>query len=337
MSRADLPNLTDDEAAAVLAYTPRMATEDWEKVQPVTHAVLLRLDVPNKAWAIRTLRCVAGLAVWCADDDVPLTPERIMDPEVVETWVRTLREGAPESGKGVDEIDAKASRLRAIGPQVTPTLNWPVLREEGRKRQVHEPHPRDHAESLVKAAHRLTKPRQRRIALGVLGLGVGAGCDGGQQHRVRTTDIEIAPDQPDVLLVHVRGTDDDVIRVVPIAKPWDDCVREALEIRVKEFDEFVLPLGRGRNLLNENLRTIAKKSPFLTLSPSRLRTTWMVERLQSGMHVHDFLRLAGLTSAETLMQVARMLPTRDDALVREHAVRDVAPQSEGSASPSDSP
>jgi hypothetical protein len=313
MSGLDLSHLPTEVVDAFENYEPRDNVDAYRRNRAFIVETVSRACPPSPGSAKDSLRAMHVLVVDCEDQGIAISLPTTLYAEGVETLASRLRARA---GDGTDLIDNQISRLRSLGRLLNPTSNWPVKRCTGRKRSLLPPYPPSQEAALLRSALQIKGPRQRRIALGALGMGCGAGLTGGEQHRAKTTDPY--QDSNGNWWIQVRDTSGAVCRIVPLADPWGGIIRQAVAIPDEsEYAEWILPLGRNHNAFATNLKALTLGNGAPALQAARLRTTWMVQRLQSGAWPTTVQHFAGLTSLETVMQACEFLPRQtDDAGLR---------------------
>ena len=61
--------------------------ESWDAVRPFVKVCADRLDLDDGAGALRVVRVLSRLSLWCLDQVLPLDPEVVLDPDTVERFV----------------------------------------------------------------------------------------------------------------------------------------------------------------------------------------------------------------------------------------------------------
>lgn len=297
---------------AVLAYAPLGEETPWEQYREFCLDALLRTAPATKSAALDTLRAIFMLVLDCVHRGVNVELESVFAAEEVETFAARARARAAKQRQGEVLVDNQVSRLRTIGALLNPASNWPVRRESGPRRPLERPYQPDELEQMSRAAHAIRDARRRRIAIAALAMGLGAGLSAGEQHRARVEDVATDPDG--LAWINVRDASGRVSRQVPFAEPWGAALLNALKITVhNRFAEHVLPIGRNANAYSDNLSTSLLGKAVPRIESARLRTTWLVQRLQAGIWIPELQQVAGLVSLDTIMKALQFLPAQDGA------------------------
>lgn len=299
-----------------LDYVPDLEPGVWEQVRPFVAEVLDGLDIERASYAKTTVRAAARFAAYAVTLGRDATVDDALEPDLVESYIAVQRKKAKTSGVGLEIVASEGSRLRVIGRTLRPRLPWPVVRERSAKRPLLPLYTPRQYQDFLAAARALRDDDTRRVVFGVLALGLGAGVPGGNMRRVRTDDVHV--DHTGTTWVTVRGADDRACRTVPVAGPWDTVLADAIHLAIasQTADGFVVPYSPRASGLSDRLTNIARRNPALDIDPHRLRTTWLAERMHAGVPLHTLLTYAGLTSAETLVQIAALAQPQpfDDAI-----------------------
>lgn len=309
---AHLPQAVVD----ALEYVPRLEPGVWLQVRSLVIEVISGLDIELASYARTTIRAVARLGAYCVSIGRAPTLMDALTPEIVESFAARERATAASRASGAAIVSNDVARLRTIGRTLRPDLAWPINGEPGSKRIMQPPYTDAECAAFAASAGALQARADVRAVRGVLALGLGAGLAGGELHRVRTDDVSI--DDAGTTWVAVRAINGHVTRTVPVAMPWNQVLTQALATTTGPLDRYVVPVTRRSSSLSDVLSRIARRNRALTIDTHRLRTTWLSQRIHAGVPLHTLMTYAGLTSAETLTQIARMLPAQPvDAAVSE--------------------
>lgn len=139
----------------------------------------------------------------------------------------------------------------------------------------------------------------QRHARALVALGLGAGLPTRNIARLRATDVH-----RDGYELYVDGT---TPRIVPVRDEWADELRE---LALLAYDRNA-PLYRPGVAWTKNIvTTFVARSRDAGIRPSaqRMRSTWLVHHLATGMPMQDLLSAAGLVSMDALVRYEQFLP-----------------------------
>jgi hypothetical protein len=289
------------------------------------------LGPPTPENAKITLRAILRLVLWCEEQGLPTgSNAEIFNAENVESFAAMSRAQLPKiksktvsaGGNGASLLDMQVSRLRSAGRIINPSSNWPILREKGKGRGLRPIYLDKEITALHASAKKIPSIRKRRIALASLAMGFGAGLSGGEQQRALPEHI-YQDSHGGTWIQVTSGSLSQTVRLVPVAVPWGLCLRKAIDLNVEKYGEWVLPIARSANAVSDNLRNLPFDRSCPKLSTLGMRTTWMVQRIASGVWLSTLAQYAGLASMDTLIKAARMLPPQD----HENALRGMTQRS----------
>jgi hypothetical protein len=286
-------------------YTPRrMVPSDlWESSLRlfVTSAVLdIRpsgLQVAQSAtWAL------TRLAAWGLEEGLSLDRDVLLDPDTVERFAAALS----EIGVSPSTQQLARTHLRRMGRQLTSTAPWePAPRSYG-THALAPPYSEQELAALVHDARAQATPQRRRGARAVIALGAGAGLDGRWVMRVRGTDIMKTPEA-----VLVR-TGSPAARIVPLIAEYEDELQELAGIA---GGETLVGAGATRSA-GHFVFSLEVGSGNPKLSPSRLRTTWLVRHLSAGTRLPELTRAAGVSWLSHPDELFALVPPLPDEMAR---------------------
>ncbi len=139
-----------------------------------------------------------------------------------------------------------------------------------------------------------------------ISLGAGAGACARDLRFLRTDEITIRRDGTvDALF---RGKKD--LRLIPVAEPWATRLRELVASRPETMSPWAIIGTRNANLilrLLDRVEWTGTQRPLL----SRLRTTWIFERLLGGCRMDTLQDLLGESTFKAVGHAATFLPAGD--------------------------
>ena len=164
-------------------------------------------------------------------------------------------------------------------------------------------HPYSRAELLEfrSSAVRRSNAVRRGNAQVLLGLGAGAGLSAAEIALATVSDIRAVGNY---LEVNVRGKHP---RLVPVRLEWQETLHLGLSGRTGgdwAFAGYRIPQYPARVIHQFHLDDRTESTPQAT----RLRATWLVQLLQTGVPITIVMKLAGLAEAVSLSPYIKALP-----------------------------
>ena len=279
-------------------YRPRpTGSESWDAVRPFVLACAEQLNLVGGAGALRVVRVVARLSMWCLGQALPLDPEVILDPDTVERFV----------SNGLRDDRSRATyraTLRRIGPMLTTKAPWEPRSASVARRQVALPYDADEVRTLRRDSLVQPTPGRVRAARALLALGAGTGLDGRWSTRVSAEDVTR---RNGAVLV---STGDPTARTVPVLAAWEE---EVWDLAASAGDEFLVG-GRStaRNRAGALAASLVVPLGHPRLSAPRLRSTWLVTHLAMGTRLPELARAAGLRGVTVLSDLLEFVPALDE-------------------------
>lgn len=302
-------SLDADAAQVLLEYRPQaIPTHVWESIQALTMHIAVRIRPATPDNLRKQMYALAHFLQWAHAMGLAGSVEECLTAENVETWrVVAFAEAKSNSAAlSTKSVADYVARLRRLGPKVNPDGGWPPARSDidgGVKQGAREPYSDEELQLWFQAAHSAPHDRRKFMAEAFFALGLGVGLSPGEYRLVTASCVHTTPTG---LEVHVPGAK---ARVVPVAAPWQPLLRLCCS-RV-EPDERVLQLTSGKNALQEASTALRLFAHRRTLSPDRLRTTWMVQRLRAGVDPRVLQTWAGLETLNRLPDLVSFLPAPD--------------------------
>jgi hypothetical protein len=309
---AVLSGLPTDVVETVLDYTPvSVSEEEWASIRPFLVSALPPLEPQTVDAVKKHLYPLLAFASWGLAEGIPLTIGSLFVAENVETWRevahRRAKSGGGRSGRmSTGTVSDYVSRLRWMGPILNPVGHWPPTPGAipgGVKRHLRGQYTDDEVRTLDRLVGTLRPGRQRDLAESVLVCGLGFGPQPGELLRLEAGCLV---ERADGLSVAVYG---DRPREVPVGEAWADRLRR---IAAQSGGNRLVPVAASKNALTHALKSLQLGPDAPLLSPARLRTTWMVDRLRAGADPRVLLLdWAGLTSLSNLPDLVSHLPGPD--------------------------
>jgi hypothetical protein len=252
-----------------------------EPSTPVEHFVesmAYDLGLGNGSSDRRTQRQLLRLTQWATAQGMALDREVILDPDAVERFVASLAE----------ERSAATYRavLRRVGPLLTKRAPWEPRAQAIPRRQLAPPYSHDEVHTLIDDAQDQPTAARMRAAFALLVLGLGVGLDGRWATRVSAADVT---QRGSAVMVRVGKPHP---RSVVALATWEDSLMALAATAGHDF------LVGGRSSSNHRTGHLVERLIVPTghppLSPSRLRSTWLLWHLESGTRLPELCQAAGL-------------------------------------------
>lgn len=266
-------------------YEPRLGANCWDPIAETVRDVVRRAGNDNARRTLSLMSTVTAFVHWCHRRGDRLSGDLF----VVERIEEFIAEAAA-MGWSPSTRSTRRSELIAVGDALNgPSASGRLCSVDSRAKSA--PYGAAEVTALREWSHRQRSAR-RCVDAGVLvGLGLGAGLSGGEIVEVRASDI-IDTGTAGFSVV-VNG------RVVPVLSRFSMFIRSALEVREPEQRLFG---GRtapgGKNLVSTFIGKCSPVNPVL--STHRMRTTWLVGRLNAGVPIKDLMAAAGLESLRSI-------------------------------------
>lgn len=286
------------------AYRPAKSRVDdrlWSVLGPVARHAATATGYASPSTALLGMRALTGFLMWAHTEELPLDLERLLTPARVEHYAATGMAGLSPRSRST-----MRGALRRIGRAATSRAPWAAEEHTYRGHVLAPPYTPAEVAGYWEAAQAQATERRGRVMTTVLTLGLGAGLRSREIVWVTPGAIR----QRDSGLVTVDLPD----RVVPVRS---DVAPALLDLIGADADQPVI--GRvsagAKDPLERCRRGIELPARLPRLVVSRLRTTWAVAVLRSGVRLSEYLTMAGTTSAKTLEAMVPHIGVRDDDIV----------------------
>lgn len=280
----------------------RIPADQWAEIGPFVKACIADMTFESPIAARAALVALARHVHWCSlSGSLPLERDVLLRREVI---AHSIAEGMREWPKRTRST--YRSRLFAISEALlSPHLRAPLVPSIGAF-DAQAPYS-DRQVTLLRfwAANQSTEHRRVQASL-VLAFGLGAGLAAREMAAVRSADVDI--DDAGVV-VRVRG---DRAREVPVRAEWEESIAVMAKSAMRPEQWLLIPNRQkeyARNLLS-NFVSKTTDRPF-DIRAARLRATWLVEHLRSGVPLRALTLAAGVDSPEALLKYVQYLPEVD--------------------------
>jgi integrase len=239
---------------------------------------------------------------WTIDEGVPLDPAQTLDPDLIERFAAVG--GDPfwtEHTRGTYRSNLLRIARSACGFERSRTH----VRCSASKPS--DPYTDDEIDTLRRWANAQPGPDSRRDALALLALGLGGGMSADEILEARVGDFRADDGGMAITLSGSRG----VPRTVRIDGEWGRVLFEQLDGRPM-FDYAFRPgrLGVSKN----GVTNFVDKVPCdVRCNTQRMRTTWIVQSLRSGVERDVLAERAGMSDPTAMNRYLRLVRSLDEA------------------------
>jgi integrase len=289
--------------AAVATYRPNGTAHDrWDDLGPFVRDAVINGGCTSLSGVFVALKAVSEFAAWAVSQGLPLDKEAILDEATVERFVAI---GMPHLGS--NSRATYASTLRRIGPLCTRRAYWSPKPQKVSHKVLAPPYAKDDVEWMWHIAASQKTPGRRRSATALLALALGAGLKAHELAAVRSEDVDF---RTDAVLVTVPGAR---ARRVPVLPPAHGALRWLCE--KYEGRQLYADITASRTAPSQVSREIEVPPRAPSFDSPRLRTTWLVNMLTTGLSLSGVYLYAGTVSTQSLRDLLPYVPARDEAAI----------------------
>ncbi len=331
-----MPPLADAEARRMIApidldevieraldYRPYgLSDHVWDQIRPLFLDCLAVLNPPSVMSFYRDARGLMPFLTWAHLRGFPLTRECVFHLELVETWA-TWQQTEVKAGRGVrltkGSVSDYKTLLRRLGPVLNESGGWPVKASRvpgGSQKGIRRGYPDSEVEQVVRAVQAMAEGDKKRLAWGTLVMGLGFGPTVAEAQAFTGRDVVSSAKGVFAALGEYRE------RLVPVVDVWVDPL---MALAAEYSSEPFIRITAGRNAYANAIRSVDLGRDVPAISPQRLRTTWMVDRMRAGVDPRVLRDLAGLKSLSFLIDMTEFMPDPEETealAAMRHPMRD---------------
>ena len=275
--------------AASDAYDPHLPEDDWARVRAFVLAVVAEVEPALPYPSASILNAVAHHVDWCVNiAGLPLARHDLFRRDVIAAAVAVMPT-TQTSTKG-----RRRSLLLRVGEALGVIPATPALPPLSAANPS-APYTGNEIDEVYRWAS-MQSDKDHPSALALISLGLGAGLPTRDLAGVRAQDV-----RADGGAVALKD------RVVPVLDEWAD----ELAALARQASDPSSSLFRPTVQWSKNVVTVfVGRSLGSGMRPStqRMRATWLVHHLSTGMPMQDLLSAAGLQSMDALVRYERFLP-----------------------------
>ena len=300
---------------AIATYRPyRFSNADWSLVEETTRTLLRAYSPPSVTWVQTQAGVIARFCRWVA-----ARPERLHRGEVLRVD-ETLEAGLIDlylAGPLINVPDSSRATARSLVRRATRNLS-PLPTGSIAYHPVNPPYSPAECAAFLRLARLQPTAATRRGMSSLVALGLGAGLSSQEQREVGDERVhEVDLDGEAVLVVDVPGAR---ARRVVVRAPYDDLLREAITLHREQGRRDSQPLY-GTKVDRHNATgvvTSSARTAFgvgVEIDPARLRSTWLVALMSADLPLGVLLKVSGLRSARTLVDLLPYCPEPSEETV----------------------
>lgn len=286
-------------AEVIAQYRPNGVTlEAWQHVAPLVREAVARSERPTLGSCHTAMSLVAHFLLWGATEGLPMDAETVFTPAVLERYTAVGMPNYKERSRST-----RRATLRTIARAVTTTAPWEPKPESLPRDTMRRPLTSAEIDRWWEIANQQPSPQRIRTVRTFVALGLGAGL-------LPAEFLAVTADHVQRLygLVVIRVTGERA-RTVPLRLRWAPAVLKLAEQHPE--GPLVGPTGTSRNRINVLLNQIVRPVGMPALAIAQLRTTWMIDVLNSGVPLVEFMAAAGWTTGSRIGELVPYLHHRE--------------------------
>lgn len=297
------------DARESMIYTPLIAPVYWDDVRDFVEKAVTAVRGRTPYSEAELSLSVGRLAVWCWHTvGLDLKEELVFHRSSIDRFARSGLTDFNEAARG----NIRSQLLRVAEVLLDSTLAPPRLTPM-RAADPSQPYLEREVVALQGWAESQSTPARRTNAQVLLALGLGAGLSASEIGNLRVGNIEAALTGVDVNVVVGRA------RRVPVLAAWAGAlVGRTQDLPPESFAFREAHTTASENLISNFVRR--SRSEGTVPQSQRMRATWIVHHLQSGVPVVALLRAAGVDSLDALNRYVRFVsgpaPLVSEAMMR---------------------
>lgn len=288
---------------AMTSYKPRRDIETWPRIAEFVKDAC-SIAAPQTAYSAKLLITITtAFVTWAVvERGLPLQTDVIFSRQVIDVY-------ATEENSGRSEGTRRnyRSMLLRISEVLLPTEQGTAMTPLSRKGVAHPYSPNEMANFRFWALGQKTEAKRRKAML-MLILAAGAALRPVEVIDVTPEDILV---DENGVFINVRGGTHP--RFVPLLAEWEDWCVALLEDADPDIPLWGPPnRSDGGNLFSSFTQYTIGEHP----RSERLRSTWIVGRLQAGVSVKELFRALGFEKFENLPRYLAFVQEMDVAAYR---------------------
>ena len=228
---------------------------------------------------------VKRFAEWATQSGLELDRETLLSPDVIERYVLTGAADLSPYGRATQR-----AQLTSMGRTLTKRAAWPPKRTRLPARRIAEPYSPAQVARIWEAAPQQVSDYRKRIALGAVSLGLGAGIAAREYRRVSGDSVVAKPYGALVTVCGVKYP-----RAIPVVGIAAETLLELADGR-RGLPLVADRIPTHRNATNSLVSRLDMPRSVGNLNVTRLRTTWLVAMLNARVPFRAVIDMYGPTT-----------------------------------------
>lgn len=301
--------LTPDLEALLQTWKPKeMPPADWLACKDLVHEIMRRSHIRGVESFRKHMRMLAAYVSWATSSGYPEDMQVLMTGDAINDYARSVLAESRDATPGTTR-----SKLRALARAVNPEKNLQSLSPEFRHNDARPPYTQEDLYWLERRIELVRQPTIRRAIQSAVALGLGAGLSTGDLQSLRRCDIS-DHGETGICVTTVGKAQ----RSVWVRREYEHLLRDS--IGQLSANERILGRRHHKDTVRDLYRYVQPTGEGPQIIQSRLRHTWLAKLMCEPIPMIALLRVAGLSSASTLTDLAPYIHEAID----ERALRGVA-------------
>jgi integrase len=280
-------------------YRPNaIAADVWAAVAPTVRDVVSKADLRTLNGCRDALKAVSQFTAWVRAEGLPLDIETVFSPSIIDRYTAVGMPGYVPASRST-----RRAQLRTIARTVTVTAPWEPKPESLRTKRMRAPYTAAEIDRLEEVAAQQPTPQRGRTASAFLAFGVGAGL---RPSEMLTVSAEHVHHSHGVVVISVPGA---LARDVPVRTRWTTSLLDL--VHQHPTGPLIGPFRTSRNRVNDLLGAVTRPGDVPPLMVHRARASWMIDVLNSGVPVAEFMRAVGWRAGSRLAELLPYLTCRE--------------------------
>lgn len=280
-------------------YRPNaIAADVWTAVAPTVREVASKADLRTLNSCRDALKAVSQFMAWVRAEGLPLEIEAVFSPSIIDRYAVVGMPGYATASRGT-----RRALLRTIARSITVTAPWEPKPEPLRTKRMRAPYTAAEINRLEEVAAQQPTPQRWRTATAFLAFGVGAGLRPSEMLTVSAAHVH---QSGGIVVISVPGAP---ARDVPVRSRWAASLLDL--VHQHPTGPLIGPFRNSRNRINRLLGAVIRPRDVPPLMVHRARVSWMIDVLNSGLPVAEFMRAVGWITSSRLGELMPYLTCRD--------------------------
>lgn len=282
-------------------YRPRGVDDAvWVDIRPTLVEIIERSTATKASFLRNQCTWATQLLVWAHEVGLDTSRRSVLRSAVIDRFVAA---GLQQNSPGTRAT--KRSELRRLARSANPAWDGDRPTTRGERRTVKAPYTDRDVAAIVRVARSQPSELRRQQLSTMVALGLGAGLRPSDLRGLLRRHIDL---DTDPVVVQVQGRHARCVQLLP---DYRDLLVEGLQ-GLRPGGEVLRVRGDKRNLTNRIVEDARIVGSAPAIDQQRLRSTWLARRIADPTPLLDLLTEAGLQTAKSLVEIARVVLERED-------------------------